>query len=219
MATERREYEVHDFDAIELRWAGDLVVEQGGGERVAAEGDAEVLEKLSVRVDDRRLILEMGQDWFERFMEGLRSMGRQPLTFHVGVATLERLAISGRGNVRCDSLTADALDLSVSGRGNVRIHDLQARELHVRIAGRGEVDIGGRAEEARLDIAGSGEVELAALEAARAEVRISGHGECELRVSDDLDVSISGFGRVRYHGDPHIRQTIAGAGSVQRLGD
>ena len=50
-------------------------------------------------------------------------------------------------------------------------------------------------------------------------VRVEGAGDAELNVSDELDVSISGYGRVRYHGAPRIRQSIAGAGSVQRLDD
>jgi len=219
MDTERKEFEVHGFDAVDLRWIGDLVLTQGAGESLAVEGDPELVRKLSARVDGGTLLLELGHDWLERLVEGLRFLGRQSLTYHVGIDTLKRLAVTGSGNVRADRLQADALTLSVSGRGNVRVDDLTARELHIRIAGRGEMQLSGKAAEARVDIAGSGEVELPDLELARATVRIGGHGEAELRVSDELDVSISGYGRVRYHGDPRIRQSIAGAGSVRRLGD
>lgn len=219
MVVERKEFEVGGFDSVELRWVGDLLVTQGEGESLVAEGDPELLRKLSARVENGTLLLEIGQDWLDRLVEGLRFLGRQPLTYHVGVERLRRLALSGSGNVRCSQLRTDHLTLGVSGRGNVRVDDLTAQGLQVRIAGRGELDLRGKVSEARLDIAGSGEVELPGLELERATVRISGHGEAELRVRDELDVSISGFGRVRYHGDPRVKQTIAGAGSVQRLGD
>lgn len=219
MDTERKEFDVHGFDAIELRWVGDLVLTQGAGESLAVEGDPELVRKLSARVEGGTLLLELGQDWLERLVEGLRFLGRQALTYHIGLETLKRLAVAGSSNVHADALTADALTLAVSGRGNVHIDELSASELQVRIAGRGEMHVRGKVTEARIDIAGSGEVELPDLQLSKATVRISGHGEAELRVSDELDVSISGYGRVRYHGDPHIRQSIAGAGNVRRLGD
>lgn len=219
MVGERKEFQVQSFDAVELRWVGDLEVTQGEGESLVVEGDPDLVRKLSARVEGGTLILEIGQDWLERLVEGLRFLGRRPLSYRVGVDTLKRLAVSGSGNVRCGRLRSDVLTLAMSGRGDVRIDDLEARELHLRIAGRGEVQLRGKAEEARVDIAGSGEVDLPELQLARANVRIGGHGEVELRVSDELDVSISGYGRVRYHGDPRIRQSIAGAGSVTRLGD
>lgn len=217
MEGERREFEVEGFDAVELRWFGDMVVRQGEGESLAVEGDPELLHKLAVRVEGRTLYLEIGQDWLDRLVEGLRFIGRRPLTYHVGVDTLRRVAVAGRGNVHADRLRTDDLTLAVSGQGSMRIDDLQARELRVRISGRGEVELHGSVTEERIEIAGSGEVELAGLQAKRADVRISGHGEAELSVADSLDVGISGYGRVRYHGDPKVAQSIAGAGSVRRL--
>lgn len=219
MDGERREFEVEDFDAVELRWFGDLIVTQGEGESLVAEGDPELLEKLSARVEGGTLILEIGQDWLERLVEGLRFIGRRPLTYRIGMERLRRIAVSGRGSIRSEKLRADELTLGVSGQGNVRIHDLQVRSVRMRISGRGEIELQGSADEVRLEIAGSGEVELPGLTAKRAEVRISGHGEAELRASEALDVSISGYGRVTYHGDPRLTQSIAGAGSVRRLGD
>jgi hypothetical protein len=219
MDAERKTFDVHGFDAVELRWVGDLNVTQGQGESLAVEGDPELIQKLTVRVDGGALLLEVGQDWLDRLVEGLRMLGRKALTYHVGVETLRRLAVSGSGTVRCERLRTDELTLALSGRANVRIDDLEARALRTKIAGRGEIELRGHVEEARLDIAGSGEVEMPGLALKRAEVHISGHGESELTVSDELDVSISGYGRVRYHGDPHVRQSIAGAGSVTRLGD
>lgn len=219
MDGERRDFEVHDFDAVELRWFGDMIVTQGQGESLTVEGEPELLQKLSVRVEDRTLYLEIGQDWLERLVEGLRALGRRPLTYRIGVEKLRRIAVSGRGSIRCDRLRTESLALAVSGQGDMRIHDLEARDVKVRISGRGELELDGKADSARIDIAGSGEVELPELPLQRAEVRISGHGEAELRVSDSLDVTISGYGRVRYHGDPRLTQAIAGAGSVKRLGD
>jgi len=219
MTEERKEFEVRDFDTVELRWFGDMIVTQGEGESLVVEGDPELLQKLGVRVAGGSLILEIGQDWLERLVEGLRFIGRRPLTYRIGVDTLRRIGVSGRGSIHAASLRSDDLTLAVSGQGNVHIDDLQAGTLRVKINGRGEIEARGKVDDARIDIAGSGEVELPELAAQRAEVRISGHGEAELRVAESLDVSISGYGRVRYHGDPKLTQTIAGAGNVRRMGD
>ena len=47
---------------------------------------------------------------------------------------------------------------------------------------------------------------------------ISGHGEVELAVSDTLEIRIAGYGEVNYRGNPQVKQSIVGAGSVKRVG-
>lgn len=217
MASTARTFEVHDFDAVELRWFGNLVITQGETEGLEVEGDSELVEKVSARVDGGTLVLELGQDWFERLIDGFRFLGRRALTYKLSVKKLRRVGISGSGTLQCSALTGDDLSLGVSGQGNVRLDDLRVRELAVRISGRGEVEAKGAVEEQRIEITGSGDVELTGLESKRARIRISGHGEAELKVADDLDVTISGYGRVRYVGDPRLHQSIAGAGSVKQL--
>lgn len=219
MANETRRFEVSGFDAIELRWFGDLVVSQGDSEGLEVEGDAELLEKVHARVDGGTLVLELGQDWLERLFGGLRFLGRSPLVYRVKVSSLRRVAVSGRGTLTMPSLETDELTLAVSGQGEMRIDDLRARELAVRISGRGEMALKGAVDDARIDITGSGEVEFPGLRSKRARVRISGHGEAEVNAEEDLDVGISGYGRVRYHGDPKVTQSIAGAGRVERAKD
>ncbi len=219
MANETKRFEVNGFDAIELRWFGDLVVTQGDSESLEVEGDAELLEKVNAHVDGGTLILELGEDWLERLFGGLRFLGRSPLVYRVNVTDLRRVAVSGRGTLSMPSLQTDTLALAISGQGEMRIDALTTKELTVRISGRGELALRGRAEDMRIDIAGSGDVELPGLETERTRVRISGHGEAEINVRDDLDVGISGYGRVRYHGEPKIKQSIAGAGRVERATD
>ena len=218
MAASTRTFEVHDFDAVELRWFGNLVVTQGETEGLEVEGDSELVEKVSARVEGGTLVLELGQDWFERLIDGFRFLGRRALTYRLNVKKLRRVGISGSGTLQCASLDAEEFSIALSGQGNVRLDQLTARELNVRISGRGEIEAKGTVEEERIEITGSGDVELTGLAAKRARIRISGHGEAELKVQDDLDVAISGYGRVRYVGEPRLHQAIAGAGSVKQLG-
>ena len=52
MDAERKEFEVRGFDAVELRWIGDLIVTQGEGESLVVEGDPELVRHVRGRRRD-----------------------------------------------------------------------------------------------------------------------------------------------------------------------
>lgn len=217
MANVTRTFPVEGFDAIQLRWYGDMVVEQGDQESLEVEGDEEVLEKLNVHVDGTVLILELSKDWLERLIDSVRLLGRGKLTYRVKVKRLRSVAISGNGSFRTAALRGDALDLRVSGNGNVDVSDLRVNELEVRVSGRAKVAMSGAAGEQSLSVSGSADLALQHLEGKRAVIRISGRGEVDVNVREELDIAMSGMGTVRYRGDPKVQQRMSGIGSVTRV--
>jgi DUF4097 and DUF4098 domain-containing protein YvlB len=215
MKTETRE--VTGFNSIELRAFGDMQITQGQAESLVMEGEAELLEKISSRVEGNKLILELGQNWFERIMAGINSIGRKAVKYHITVKDLTSLKVMGSGDVFIPSLKTTNLHLVVTGNGEIKLPALTADGLEVDISGRGEVDIAGQVKTQDISIAGSGDYEAKALTSQTAKVVISGHGDVEVAVSETLDVRIAGYGEVTYTGNPQVKQSIAGAGSVKQV--
>jgi hypothetical protein len=215
MKTETRT--VTPFDSIELRAFGDLQVTQGDTESLTLEGDEEILEKISSRVEGTRLILELGQNWLERIMAGINALGRKAVKYHISVKDLKSLKVVGSSEVHIPSLKTTNLHLVVTGNGEIKLPSLTADTLEVDISGRGEIEVAGRVRSQDIGITGSGDYEAKALTSQTAKVSISGHGDVEVAVSETLDVRIAGYGEVTYTGNPQVKQSIAGAGSIKRV--
>lgn len=217
MGTTTRTVDVSGIDSIELRWFGDVIVEQGTEEGLVVEGDEELLDELNARVVAGTLVLELRQDWLQRVIGSLKFFARGPLTYRVKVKELTRVSISGNGSFRAVALRADSLKIGVSGRGQVDVSDLHVSELDVRTSGRATINLAGNADTQTVSVSGSANLGFERLQGLRADVRISGHAEADINVSDALSVTISGLGTLRYRGDPKVDQSISGAGTVKHV--
>lgn len=217
--TVREVREVAGFRSVELRYIGHLHFRQGPETRVEVEGDPDMLAKVVVRTRGDELLLEIGRDWLDRLTSGLLLVAHRPLHYYVTAPELRRLSVSGSGRISCESLTADELALNASGNGDLEVHGLSVAELSATISGRGDFALAGQARRLNLRVSGSGDVDAVRLGLEEAEVRISGRADVNLTVSERLDVQISGFGTVRYHGNPTVTQSISGAGRVSQASE
>ncbi|MGL4611022.1 MAG: head GIN domain-containing protein [Trueperaceae bacterium] len=215
MKTETRE--VTSFNSVELRAFGDMTITQGTTESLVIEGDEEMLEKISSRVEGTTLILELGQNWLGRIMAGINAIGRKPVNYHITVKDLQSLKVMGSSDVHIPSLKTTKLHLIITGNGEVKLPSLTAEGLEVTISGRGELDVAGQVQSQTISIAGSGEYDAKGLTSQTAKVSISGHGDVEVAVNETLEVKIAGYGEVKYVGNPQVKQSIAGAGSVKQV--
>lgn len=214
--TVRERREVGGFHSVELRYIGHLHVTQGPETRVEVEGDPDMLAKVVVRTRGDELLLEIGRDWLDRLTSGLLLVAHRPLHYYVTAPDLRRLSVSGSGRLSCERLSGSELALNASGNGDLEVHGLAVEQIAATISGRGDFSLGGEARKLNLRVSGSADVDAARLQLGEAEVRVSGRADVTLSVSERLAVQISGYGTVRYHGNPTVTQSISGAGRVSQ---
>ena len=217
--TVRERREVGTFSAVELRYFGQVVLHHGEHCGLEVEGDPDVVPKVRGEVHDGTLVLEVGDNWLERLTSGLLLVANRPLRFHVTLPSLESVAVAGSGDIAGDGWSGEQLRVRVSGQAEVRMEALAYQTYDAVISGRGELRLAGEGDRARITISGSADVVAPALRVRQAEVKIAGQGNVEVNVQERLDVRIAGFGTVRYHGDPTVKQVISGAGSVLQAED
>jgi hypothetical protein len=199
------------FSGVALRGIGHLVVEQGDKESVQIEAEDNLLPYLETRVEGTMLIVET--------RSGVHLRPTHPIVVRVAVDDLDRLEVSGSGDVEGDGLEVDDLALVVTGSGGVALSGLKADALQARISGSGTAEVSGAAESLDLTISGSGDYRGRNLAAAEADVRISGSGSALVNASDRLDATITGSGSVRYVGSPTLQSTVTGSGSIRQAGE
>ncbi len=206
----QRNFEVGAFQSVSLEGSHDVVVAVGGAPSVRAEGSAEALERLDVRVENG--VLKIGTRR-EGWLSGMRH--HRGVTVHVTAPALSSAAIAGSGDMRIDRVQAQDFEASVAGSGDLEIGTLQARRAEFDIAGSGGIRAAGTAEVAEISIAGSGSMSLDALETRRASVSVAGSGDVSLRATEAVEGSIMGSGDVTVRGPARCSVSKLGSGDIR----
>ena len=138
----QRDFQVGAFDKIALAGSHDVVVTVGGAASVRAEGDAEALERLEIRVEngaaqDRHAAAAAagsGPSWPRhrpRHRAGARPAPRSP----------------ARATCASTGSRAQRFAASVAGSGDIEIGALRVAEASFSIAGSGDIRAAGSAEQ------------------------------------------------------------------------
>ena len=202
---------VSGFTAVELSGIGTLVIEQGSKESLEITAEDNILKYLKSSVYGKNL--RLGVDDF---------MSIEPtkeIIYHLTVKNLERIEISGLGNIEIEALETSELDFEISGSGNAYIGNLQADSLNLEVSGLGNVEIGGSVEDQRIKLSGAGNYDAEDLRSSEARIEISGTGKAVMWVEKELDVELSGMGNLGYYGSPILSTEMSGIGTVKSLGD
>lgn len=201
------EHGVPDFDAIEAGGVADVTVIVDGKKSVLVSAEDNIIEYLTVEVDDGTLVLGT--------RPGVSLAPTEPIEVLVHAVAIDSLELSGAGSIEVDHLEVQHLFVEVSGVGDLDA-DLRADELEVRLSGAGGISLTGAARNMDAVVSGVGALSGEGLEVDDATVVLSGAGSAEVAVSDRLDVVVSGVGTVVYHGDPDLSIDESGVGTVEK---
>lgn len=201
-----RDFNVGQFEGVEVAGSHNVIVTVGGAPSVRAEGDTAALEQLDIRVEDGRLHIGTQDN------TSFRGPGR--VTVHVTAPSLRSASLAGSGDVQVGAFQTERFQGEIAGSGNLTLQQLQAEVAEFDIAGSGNIRAAGRVREAKLDIAGSGNGEFPGLQAQDADVSIAGSGNANLHASGAARVTIMGSGNVSVAGGARCSVTKMGRGEV-----
>jgi hypothetical protein len=212
-ATISRNYQVGNFQKIEVAGLYDVEVRTGSNPTVSARGSEKLLERTVVEVKGDRLLIrpENSKGWFHF---GWSNHGNAK--FAVTVPQLNGAAVAGSGDIRVDKVAGDRFEGSVAGSGGIDVGAVDVQSVKLSIAGSGGVKArGGKAQVADYEIAGSGDIDAGAIQAQRASVSIAGSGGVKAHASGTADVSIMGSGDVDVTGGAKCSISKHGSGNVR----
>lgn len=184
MKTETRQ--VGKFTSVQIRSAT-VTIEHTGSDSLSVTGDDKLLPLFTTEVKDGTLYLS--------YVKGKAFEGKMP-SYHVTVADLRAITLSGAGSVDASNLDGAALALSVTGAG------------HIHAAG--------QTGALTISVDGAGSVDASKLKAKNAKVVLSGVGHATVDASETLDAQISGVGNLQYLGAPKLTSHISGVGKIEQ---
>lgn len=207
-AQEKEKRDLDDFSVVSFGVSGNAFIKQGDQFSVTLEGDQDLLDEITTRVSNGRLIIRK-PDW--------RKARNKKLIVYITMPEIEGFSVSGSGGLMTEGpVKCDNINISVSGSGSVKIDNLTADEVDIGISGSGGIILEGPgAEVADIGISGSGSIVAENFKLGVADVGISGSGRCKLWVEDSLVARISGSGNLYYKGDPNIDVKSSGSGRVK----
>ncbi|WP_166040937.1 head GIN domain-containing protein [Sphingosinicella sp. YJ22] len=202
-----RDFQVGQFETVELAGSHNVIVTVGGAPSVRAEGDTAALERLDIRVEGGRLHIGT--------QRGTTFRGPGLVTVHVTTPSLRGAEIAGSGDMQVSALQAERFEGGIAGSGNLILQQIEAQAAEFEIAGSGNVRASGRVREAKIEVMGSGNAELPGLQAQDAEVSIAGSGNANMHASGTARVSIMGSGNVTVAGGARCDVRKMGSGEVR----
>lgn len=116
------------------------------------------------------------------------------------------------------TLNPDLLkSLAMNGAEDVEVLDISGQDVNFTINGSGDIKGRGVINRAKINVNGSGNVKMKGIQMKEVFINIKGAGDVEVHAERLLEVDISGTGDVTYAGNPQIKQTIEGVGTLTRL--
>jgi hypothetical protein len=166
------------FDRIDARGMWEIDIQRGDAWNVVLAYSENAEDRLDVRVENGRLILEddhRGWSWFG-------GGDSETVEATITMPALEAIELAGASELTLSGFSGDQLDITASGANEIDASNGSFRELHLIVSGAGEVDL----DEISVD---------------DARVVLSGAGDIKLNMNGGvLAGSVSGAGHVSYRG-------------------
>jgi hypothetical protein len=181
----RKEWRWDGGDSLALDAPVNIRYQASGPPRITVTGNAELLKH--VRVGGGRIVIDNPAP---------RAGSAKPrLDAVISGMALRKFAVNGHENLALGILDQDELDIHVNGGGSV--------------------SGSGRVKKLNLVIGGSGSADLAGLSVQDAKVAISGSGKATIAPHGELQLMVTGSGRLFLAAKPQkIQQTILGSGGI-----
>jgi hypothetical protein len=200
------------FEAIAIEYPGaEIIVQQGEEETVELEADDNLLPQLSTEVLSGTLTIKNVETDWNSMVDPSKAV-----KINITVRDLNTIVLSAPvGDLEVNDLQAGTLNLVVSGGAQVRLNGIQVDVLDSVLSGAGDIQASGTADEVTLILSGLGDFNAADLQSKKADIELSGMGGATVRVEEELSATITGAGSIQYFGNPHIEQSVNGAGSIK----
>jgi hypothetical protein len=192
------------IDGVHLAMSGQVFITQGSEQSIRIEAKQNIIDELELNVNNGLWVIDT--DRCVRDVDDFKVF--------ITMADINELSLSGSGDIVGENFfEVNDIILRIVGSGDMDL-GLNADDIEADITGSGNMILEGSGDSLDTRISGSGDVRAFNLEVNRAKFDITGSGDGEITVFDELDVRISGSGDVKYKGNPEVDVVITGSGRV-----
>jgi hypothetical protein len=205
-----RGYSITSFDRIRVEGPFVVTVTTGKTPSARASGTAEALERVTVRVEGRTLLVRPNVSGWGGYP------GRQDAPARVAVSTpaLHTISLLGSGRVEVDRIRAPKATLTVEGSGRMSVGTLEADTASLAVAGSGGIEAAGRVKQASALARGVAEIRASDLVVSDLSLVSETAGTVTLNATRSAKVSSTGVGAVEVLGTAACEVKKVGSGPL-----
>ena len=202
-----------NFDAVTLGGPDNVRVVTGGVPSIVATGETADLDKLTVELQGRNLIVSRKKS------EGMRwgwSRNSKGVTVTVTVPRpISGAVLKGSGDLNVDQGSGARFDAELRGSGDLNVARVVTQAARLSVMGSGDLKVAGQARTVAIDLTGSGGVNASGLNAETAQVGVRGSGDVDARATRSANISLMGSGNASIRGTRNCTTSKRGSGEVR----
>ncbi|MDR2376392.1 MAG: DUF2807 domain-containing protein [Treponema sp.] len=207
---------VSPFTGIELNTAynhngrdgkGTLRIHSGQEYRLSISVDQNLDEYIETTNEGDKLTIELKRRIAEDFIVDVYCPNILEITVNNMVQRVEFV----------DKMITPSLKIIVNGVAGRVLGELECDNFSVVVNGAVDIEITGSSKEAYIAINGAGNFDGYEFEINNGAVFVNGAGNVRCWVVDNLTVGLAGVGNIRYRGDPYVKMSKRGLGSIRKV--
>lgn len=201
---------VESFSSIDIGGVLNVYLTQGDTESVTVEADENLLDLITTENRGSTLVVKL--------KKGVDIKKAKEKNVYITLRSIDALEVGGVVNVKStNALTADAFDLDIGGVSNTDL-ELRCDRLNAQADMVGNLTLRGEVREANIKNGGVGSLKAFDLKVDRLTIKNSGVGSAEVQAQEEISITSSGVGSVRYKGDPVVKElSTSGVGKVKKI--
>lgn len=207
MAAERN-YSVTSFDRVRVDGPYKVKLTTGVPPFALAKGSADGIDRVSVEVEGRTLIVRQNRDSWG----GYPGRAPGPVEIEVGTHELSQAWLNGAGTLAIERIRGLTFDLALQGSGSAAIGDADVDQLKIGISGSGSVTIAGKAPRLTAIVRGTSNLDAAGLAVKDAQIGAEGPSQVRLAATATAKIDARGTTSVAVSGNPSC--TVKAEGSA-----
>jgi hypothetical protein len=206
-ATTSRELDLPEFDRLVLQVPADVRIRIGSRHHARIEAEQKVIDRIAFRGDGRTL----------RVAPSGSFQTEQAISIDIEVRRLSALEAQASAEVTLEGLQGQSLEVTAGDSATVNLERLNLEALQADIGGSATVNASGKAAKQKAVVAGAATYDAKRLQSGTARIEASGSSDVLVDSRELLEVDVSGAATVQYAGKPRLKQSVAGAGTLERL--
>jgi hypothetical protein len=205
MSGYNREIPVHSFSSINADGLFKINVVKDSETKTVINGRSEDIDNIMVKNEGDELDI----NYKNKLTHWDRN--RDEITINISVPSLDHVKFSGATKATLKGFDTDHMEMELSGASTAEA-DLDVRTLRVKIDGASNLTLNGEGENLILSVEGASGVDAFEYEVKNGDLKVSGASSARVNVTENLDANTSGFGKIRYKGEPN-EVNVHGSGS------
>ena len=205
-----RGYSVTSFDRIRVEGPFAVTVSTGNAVSAKAIGSDEALERVSVRVEGRTMLIRPNLSGWGGYP------GHQSGAASIAVTTpdLNTAIVIGSGSLSVDRMKAPRVILTVEGSGRLSVRSIDADNASLAVAGSGMIEAAGRAKQAAAVARGAAEIRAGDLAVSDLTLTSESAGAVAMQASRSAKVNALGIGAITVGGTAACEVKKVGGGPL-----